>query len=100
MNRRAMESVKRRFGCRIRELRVERSWSQEEFAEQCGLHRTYIGGIERGERNVGLVNIERIAVALRVSIADLFEQKGANATRSPDHIYSSRSRRLKPPGSS
>jgi transcriptional regulator with XRE-family HTH domain len=88
-----MESVKRRFGRRIREPREEKGWSQEAFAEECGLHRTYIGGIERGERNVGLVNVERIAVALRVSIADLFEQKGADATRSPDRIYSPRSRR-------
>ncbi len=93
-----MESVKRRFGQSIRELREERGWSQEEFAEQCGLHRTYIGGIERGERNVGLVNIERIAVALRVSIADLFEQRGADATRSPNRISSPRSRRPKAHG--
>ena len=46
--------------------------SQEEFADMCGLDRTYIGGIERGERNVALVNIEKIANALRLSLADLF----------------------------
>jgi len=92
-----MELVTRRFGRRIRELREEKGWSQEEFAEQCGLHRTYIGGIERGERNVGLINIERIAVALRVSIADLFEQKRTGVTRSPDCVHSRRGRRLKTP---
>jgi len=90
-----METVKRRFGRRIRELREAKGWSQEAFAEQCGLHRTYIGGIERGERNVGLVNIERIAVALRVSIANLFPQKGADTVGAPDSSYSPRRRRLK-----
>jgi transcriptional regulator with XRE-family HTH domain len=46
--------------------------SQEEFADMCGLDRTYIGGIERGERNVELVNIEKIAKALRISVAEMF----------------------------
>jgi len=46
--------------------------SQEALAEKCELHRTYIGGIERGERNVGLVNIERIAIALGVEMSSLF----------------------------
>ena len=46
--------------------------SQEAFADMCQLDRTYIGGIERGERNVALVNIEKIAKALRLSIAELF----------------------------
>jgi transcriptional regulator with XRE-family HTH domain len=76
-----MEPVKRRFGRRIRELREAKGWSQEGFAEQCGLHRTYIGGIERGERNVSLVNIERIASALGVPIADLFADPRASAKR-------------------
>ncbi len=70
-----MEPVTRRFGRRVRALREAKGWSQESFAEECGLHRTYIGGIERGERNVGLVNVERIAMALGVSIADLFTEK-------------------------
>ena len=46
--------------------------SQEEFADMCGLDRTYIGGIERGERNLALVNIEKIAKALRISLSELF----------------------------
>lgn len=46
--------------------------SQEEFAESCGLDRTYVGGIERGERNVSLVNMEKIANGLRVRVAQLF----------------------------
>ncbi len=76
-----MERVTRRFGQRIRELREEKGWSQERFAEASGLHRTYIGGIERGERNVSLVNIERIASALGVPIADLFAAPRASAKR-------------------
>ena len=48
--------------------------SQEEFADLCGLDRTYVGGIERGERNVALVNIEKIAKALRISLPELFKQ--------------------------
>lgn len=48
--------------------------SQEAFADMCELDRTYIGGIERGERNVSLVNIEKIAKTLRVSISELFRR--------------------------
>ena len=59
------------FGQRVRELRKDRGSSQESFADQCGLDRTYIGGIERGERNVALRNIKAIADALGVSIAEL-----------------------------
>lgn len=60
------------FGRRMRELRKERGLSQEELAHRAGLHYTYIGGIERGERNPALVNISRIAAALGMSLADFF----------------------------
>lgn len=46
--------------------------SQEEFADMCSLDRTYIGGIERGERNVSLINIERIAATFKISLSELF----------------------------
>ncbi len=46
--------------------------SQEEFADMCGLDRTYVGGIERGERNLALVNIEKIARTFRISLSELF----------------------------
>lgn len=59
------------FGAAIRALRRRRGWSQEEFADRIGLHRTYIGDIERGERNVSLVNIMRIAAALDVTLSAL-----------------------------
>ncbi len=67
-----MEDVRVRFGRALRARRGKLGLSQEEFADMCGLDRTYIGGIERGERNVALVNIEKIALALRLSLAQLF----------------------------
>ena len=63
----------KKFGNRVRDLRVARGLSQEVLAQKSGLHRTYIGGIERGERNVSLLNIQRIAQALNISIAQIFE---------------------------
>lgn len=60
------------FGERVRYFRQKKGWSQEELAHQADLHRTYLGAIERGERNVSLKNIARIALALGVSIGDLF----------------------------
>jgi len=63
-----------RFGKRVRELRSEQGYSQESFADECELDRTYIGGIERGERNVALRNIERIAAALGITLADLMDE--------------------------
>jgi transcriptional regulator with XRE-family HTH domain len=59
------------FGTRARRLRTKRGWSQEEFAHRAGLDRTYVGGIERGERDVALLNICRIAEALGVTPAHL-----------------------------
>ncbi len=57
---------------RPRELRLARGLSQEDLALRCELDRSYIGGVERGERNVSLVNIHRIAAALDAKSADLF----------------------------
>ncbi len=68
----APEDVRIRFGRAVRRRRQRLGVSQEEFADMCGLDRTYIGGIERGERNVSLVNIEKIAKTLKVSLSDLF----------------------------
>lgn len=65
------------FGERVRVLRQARGLSQEALALAAGLDRTYIGGVERGERNISLLNIQKIAQALGVSPADLlkFEQE-------------------------
>jgi transcriptional regulator with XRE-family HTH domain len=67
-----MEDIRLRFGRAVRNKRNKLGVSQEEFADICGMDRTYIGGIERGERNVALVNIERIAKGLRISLPELF----------------------------
>lgn len=61
------------FGQRLRVVRKTKGLSQETLASIAGLDRTYIGGVERGERNPSLVNLGRIANALGMSIADLFE---------------------------
>ena len=68
----ATRSVKSRFGNRLRQLRNERGYSQEELAERAELHRNYVGGVERGERNVALENIVKLAKALSVPPGDLF----------------------------
>ena len=64
-------NILKRFGQRVKSLRLEKGWSQEELAERADLHRTYIGSIERHERNVSLLNVERIAKALKVDVKDL-----------------------------
>ena len=66
--------IRIRFGRAIRRIREEQGINQEEAAERCGLHRTYYSGIERGVRNVSVVNIERIARGLRTSLPGLFER--------------------------
>ncbi len=63
-----------KFGSKVREERVKRGWSQEELAERVGLHRTYIGMIERAEKNITLLNIEKIAQALELKISELFNE--------------------------
>ena len=59
------DDIKLKLGRKIRETRVKEGYSQEELASRCGLHRTYISDIERGERNVSVENIEKIAKALK-----------------------------------
>jgi transcriptional regulator with XRE-family HTH domain len=61
------------FGHRVRDLRKEMNLSQEDLAHNAGLHRTYIGMIERAEKNITLINIEKIAAALNVELAQLFK---------------------------
>jgi len=67
-----MQDIKKLFGDRVRELRKSKGLSQEELAFRASVHRTYLGGIERGERNPSLKNIKSIADALGVSLSDLF----------------------------
>ena len=67
-------NIRIRFGRAIRRIREEQGINQEEAAERCGLHRTYYSGIERGVRNVSLVNIEKISKGLKTNLSDLFRR--------------------------
>jgi transcriptional regulator with XRE-family HTH domain len=67
-----VDDLRSAFGQRMRELRKARELSQEELAHRAGLHHTYVGGIERGERNPSLINIGRIVRALGTSLAEFW----------------------------
>jgi transcriptional regulator with XRE-family HTH domain len=66
-------NIEAKFGKRVREIRERMGLTQEQLADRSGLHRTYIGGIERGERNPSVVNVVRIAEALGVRVGELFD---------------------------
>ena len=68
-------NIKERIGKRIRELRTAKGLSQEKFAFECELDRTYIAGIEQGRRNVSIVNIEKIAQAFDISVSEFFNSE-------------------------
>ena len=67
-------SIQIAFGDAVRDARVNHGYSQEELADLCGMHRTYISDIKRGLRNVSLENIEKISAALDTPLSVLFEQ--------------------------
>lgn len=62
------------IGDNIRKYRLKKGWSQEELAFECELHRTYIGSVERGERNITVVNLIKIKEKLGVSLGDLYPE--------------------------
>ena len=72
--RREQADIRERFGDAVRSRREELGLTQEELAERARIHRTYLSDVERGGRNLSLINIERLAVALEVSISGLFMQ--------------------------
>ena len=67
-------SLARQLGILIRQLRLEAKMSQEEFAHRCGLHRTYIGSIERGEKTITIETANKISEALGISLSQLFQR--------------------------
>ena len=67
-----MQQIQRQLGERIRKLRQKKGWSQEEFAGISGLHRTYIGAVERGEKNLTVSTMHTLAKTLNTTIARLF----------------------------
>ena len=69
--------VRRRVGLNLRKLREDQGFSQESFADHCGLHRTYISGIERGVRNPTVVILDRIAKGLKVPAGLLLDEMKA-----------------------
>lgn len=68
------EHILIRYGQAVRKVRLEQGISQEELADRCGLHRTYISDIELGKRNLSLENIERIAFSLNKTLSEFFKE--------------------------
>lgn len=67
-----MTNVQQLVGARIREIRKHKGWSQEQLAEQAGFHYSFIGSVERGQRNISLTNLEKVASTLGVGVHELF----------------------------
>ena len=61
----------KQLGLRIREVRQARGWTQDQLAAKCELHRTFIGSVERGERNISILNLRLMARVLRIKLADV-----------------------------
>jgi transcriptional regulator with XRE-family HTH domain len=68
------EDIRVRFGRRLRTLREQRGWTQVELAEKLGLDRSYLADVERGHRNVSLVNLELIAIGFDLTLPRLFSR--------------------------
>jgi transcriptional regulator with XRE-family HTH domain len=68
-----MQDVQKKLGKKVAELRRKKGFSQEAFAHECNFHRSYMGAVERGEKNITIQLIDRIAKALKISLAELFK---------------------------
>ena len=67
-------NIKQKFGEKVKSFRLEKGWSQERLALEAGIDRTYLPGIEKGERNVSITVVEKLAIALGIEIKDFFEE--------------------------
>ena len=74
LSRTAMADINKKVGANIRKLRKTKGWSQEKLALEANLHRAYIGQIERGEKNIGLKNLEKIAKTLGIKLKDIMSE--------------------------
>jgi transcriptional regulator with XRE-family HTH domain len=72
MKKKGKSDIRERFGFAVKTRREELQWTQEDLADKAGIHRTYLSDIERGSRNLSLINIERVAEALCLSLSELF----------------------------
>jgi transcriptional regulator with XRE-family HTH domain len=68
-----MQEIHKNLGKRIANLRKKRGFSQEGFAHECGFHRSYMGAVERGEKNITLAMVNKVAKALKMSLSELFK---------------------------
>jgi transcriptional regulator with XRE-family HTH domain len=73
MRKRSQPDIRERFGFAVKDRREQLGLTQEDLAHKAEIHRTYLSDIERGSRNVSLINIERIAAALSLPISELFQ---------------------------
>ena len=73
MKKRPKHDIRERFGFAVKSRREELGLTQEDLADAAGIHRTYLSDVERGSRNLSLINIERLAAALSLSLSELFQ---------------------------
>ncbi len=69
------QNARQQFASNLKEQRLARGLSQEDLADLCGLHRTYVGSVERGERNISIDNMERLAISLDVPMEQLIRSR-------------------------
>ena len=80
---RVKDDLQKALGQRVRQLRLRKGYSQEAFADHCGVHRTFMGTIERGETNLSLQNLARIAAGIGITLSKLFSGIERQAARPP-----------------
>jgi transcriptional regulator with XRE-family HTH domain len=93
MEERLPNPLLKTLGQRIRELRKNQGYSQEAFADKCGVHRTFMGTIERGESNLSFQNIHKVAATLGVTLSDLFLNLERKALERPGRTNANKVRR-------